>query len=403
MLNIDDALALITSECQPLPAEVVGLSHGLDLILAQNVVADLDLPPFDKSLVDGFAVRSADLAPSGQTTLTIVETVHAGTEPKCVVGPGQATRIMTGAPLPQGADAVLMVENCQVTHDRVTTSKAPRPGQNWMPKGREMKAGQLLLSPGARLTPPTIGLLASVGCAEIRAVPQPRVAVVPTGDELVGVSHLPGPGQIRDSNGPTLDALVRGDNLGRVALHSSAPDDRAGLLARLTEASASADVLLVCGGVSAGDRDLVPWALSELGVEPRFHGVAIKPGKPLWFGVRRKPNPLIVFGLPGNPSSVVVSYLIFVRRALALLAGQRASALSFEEVPLARGFDQKGDRTTFHPSRRLADGSVEPMDWAGSPDLRTLALSDGFAVFPPGDRRYEAGSLIRFFSAHARF
>jgi molybdopterin molybdotransferase len=266
-----------------------------------------------------------------------------------------------------------------------------------------MRAGDALLRRGDRLNAARIGLLASVGKAEVLVVPRPGVAIAPTGDELVEPDQEPGPGQIRNSNGSLLQALAQGDDVRSERL-PIAPDEPDGLRALLTRGLA-ADVLLITGGVSAGNRDLVPDALDALGVERVFHKVRLKPGKPIWFGVgpRRddgSPGPL-VFGLPGNPVSGLVGFLLFVRPALKVLRGQTTSTGPLPRYRLAQVFDHRGDRATYHPARLVAglDGlEIEPLPWAGSADLRTVASADGFAAFPAGDQRYSPGETVEFLS-----
>jgi molybdopterin molybdotransferase len=273
------------------------------------------------------------------------------------------------------------------------------PGRNRMPRGREMRAGEVVLERGEVLNAARLGLLASVGRSRVAVVPRPRVSVVSTGDELVDPDQFPGPGQIRNSNATVLRALSAGFGADAGTL-PIAPDEPVALRESLARGLA-ADVLLITGGVSAGNRDLVPEALAALGVARVFHKIRLKPGKPLWFGVGPGRDaggpPPLVFGLPGNPVSGVVGFVLFVRPALDALAARPGPADRTVAARLATRFDHSGDRPTYHPARRVADGSVEPLDgWAGSADLRTVARADGFAVFPAGDRSYQPGEIVRF-------
>ena len=250
------------------------------------MAADLDSPPFRKALVDGFAVRAADLGHCGGRFALGME-VPAGRTPDRPLAPGNAALVMTGAPLPDGADAIVMREAADLSEPGFVTfdpSVSIASGLNWLRRGREMGAGEVVLRAGQRLTPARIGLLATVGRAEVPAIPRPRVAVVPTGDELVEPDRVPGPGQIRNSNAAMLRALAESWGAEAWTL-PIAPDEPGALRSILAEGLESADVLLVAGGVSEGDRDLVPAALVGLGVAPVFHKVRLKPGKPLWFGV----------------------------------------------------------------------------------------------------------------------
>lgn len=400
MLTVDEALRSVRAHAAPLPPRPAPLAEALGLVLAEDVSADLDLPPFDKALMDGYAVRSADLA-DGNRRLLVGEEITAGRTPTRPLASGEAAAIMTGAPLPAGADAVVMVERTRRAGDHVVIEGpdvAPR--QNWLPRGREMRSGEVVLTRGTPLTPPRLGLLASVGRTSVQVIPRPKVAVVSTGDELVEPGQVPGRGQIRNSNATMLRALAVSSGCDAEIL-PTAPDEPDALHAILGR-GLTADVMLVSGGVSAGNRDLVPAALERLGVSNVFHKIRLKPGKPLWFGVgpaRADGNPgTLVFGLPGNPVSGVVGFILFVRSTLGLLAGQGNRADRSFSARLAAPFTHQGDRPTYYPAR-VVEGdtpAVCPLDWAGSADLRTVASADGFAVFPAGDRRYEAGEIVQF-------
>ena len=317
MLSVDEALRDVLEHAAPLPPRRVPLAESLGCALAEAVTADRDSPPFDKALLDGYAIRSSDFEGVGPVTLDVIEEITAGRTPSTPIGRGQCTGIMTGAPMPIGADAVVMVEESRRDGDRVvlSPSKPPRAGAGRLERGREMKAGETLLRAGEVIGPVTLGLLASVGHVEPMVIPRPSVAIVPTGDELVPPEAEPGPGQIRNSNASTLDGLARAAGAATVVA-PIAPDDPEALSAALSNAL-KADVVLVTGGVSAGKLDLVPGILAGLGVRSIFHKVRLKPGKPLLFGVGKprddgRPAPL-VFGLPGNPASGVVGFLLFVR------------------------------------------------------------------------------------------
>ncbi|HEV3164291.1 MAG TPA: gephyrin-like molybdotransferase Glp [Isosphaeraceae bacterium] len=404
MLTIDEALKQVLDHARPLPPRRRPLGEAIGCFLAEDVTADRDLPPFDKALVDGYAVRAADLANGAPRSLRIGEEIMAGQTPTRPLAPGEAALIMTGAPLPSGADAVVMLEHTgRPEPDIVVLNDEPvSVGKNRLPRGREMRAGDLLLRQGDLLSPVRLGLLASIGRTEVQVVPCPNVAVLPTGDELVEPDLVPGPGQIRNSNATLLRSMAQACGVRAEAL-PIARDELEHLRAAL-ERGLKADVLLVAGGVSAGQRDLVPATLEALGVTAVFHKVRLKPGKPLWFGIgpaRGDCPGSLVFGLPGNPVSGVVGFLLFVRPALEILWGKDATPVVNRRARLASPFVHRGDRSTYHPSRWIegktgSEPLIEPLDWAGSADLRAVAQADGFAVFPAGDHHYSAGDTIEF-------
>jgi molybdopterin molybdotransferase len=277
-----------------------------------------------------------------------------------------------------------------------------RPGLNRLVRGREMKAGETLLARGTQLDAAKLGLIASAGRTEVLAHIRPTIKVVPTGDELVPVSEIPQPGQIRNSNGVMIAGLARSWGAVEVIECPIAPDHPARLRSALDDAIGRSDVILVCGGVSAGTKDLVPEALADLGVCQVFHKVNVKPGKPLWFGVLpylMSAWGQLVFGLPGNPVSGVVCFLLFVRPALEALAGLPPKRTQLASFRLGAPYEHRGDRPTYHPAR-LIDEQVFPLDWAGSADLRSVALSDGFAAFPAGDAGYRVGDPVDFLPLH---
>ncbi len=390
MLTVAEAREIVLQNTRPLaPTDTPLAPAPLGAVLAEDVVSDLDMPPYDKAMMDGYAVRSADL-PGGRGTLTVVEEVTAGCVPRHALQDGEATRIMTGAPIPQGADAVVMVERTRLEGDRVAIDdRPPAPGQNVMPRGREMRRGETVLAAGSVLRPQEIGLLATVGRTSARLHPAPRVAVLSTGDEVVEAREWPGPGQIRNGNGPMLCAQAARAG-GRVQYLGIARD-RVDSLAPLVAEALRADLLLLSGGVSAGKLDLVPGVLQEAGVRAHFHKVEMKPGKPVFFGTR---GDALVFGLPGNPVSALVCFELFARPALRQLAGHAEPGPFLVRAALADDFAYRTDRPTYHPAVLEVDDSgwrVRPVAWHGSPDLRGLTRANAFVIFPPGDHRHPAG------------
>jgi molybdopterin molybdotransferase len=300
MLSVAEALAQVLDRARQLAPVARPIAESLGLVLAEDVTSDVDSPPHDKSLVDGYAVVAADLA-SGTAELDVVEEVTAGSVPAQLVAAGCATRIMTGAPIPSGADAVVMIERTEALPGdnlgrvRITSDRAA-PGQNIMRRAASMARGQTVLAAGSIVRAIEIGLLAEVGRSEVRVIDRPTVAVLATGNELVSHAQVPAAGQIRNSNGPLLAAAAIA--AGAVAVELGiARDEPETLRARIGTALAS-DVVVISGGVSAGVLDLVPGVLAELGVEQVFHKVNLKPGKPLWFGTSSS-SPLTGVG-PGS-------------------------------------------------------------------------------------------------------
>lgn len=398
MLEIDDALNLVLAQAHSLAPSRHARENALGLVLAEAVHSDIDSPPHDKSIVDGYALIAADAQGAG-TELAVLEEITAGQVPTCRVMPGTSSRIMTGAPLPDGADAVVMVERTELlSSDRVRIDQeAVRSGQNIMRRASSLAHGQTVLQPGCSLRAIEIGLLAEVGRSQVSAIPRPRVAVLATGNELVACEQTPGPSQIRNSNGAMLAALVL--QAGGEAVNLGIGRDDSDELSTLCSRGLQCDALVVSGGVSAGVLDLVPGVLAALGVEQVFHKINLKPGKPLWFGVRRQGTGKVVpvFGLPGNPVSSLVCFELFVRPAIARLAGRSDGGLQQATARLGSEYHQRGDRVTMFPAalKREAGNLIAiPLDWRGSGDLRTLTEAQGLIHFPAGERRFAAGDEV---------
>lgn len=397
MISIEEALTLVLAQAVPRPPQTVALADALGLVLAEDVTSGLDSPPHDKAMVDGYALCSTDLA-AGHAELKILEEVTAGALPQQPVGRGCATRIMTGAPLPDGADAVVPVERTRLENpERVRIEAGPvAPGENILRRGAVLKCGDVVLWHGALVRPVEIGLLCEVGKTAIQAVPRPRLAVLATGNELVDADREPGPGQIRNSNSPMLAAAAQ--RAGAVPTDLGIARDEPDHLARLISVGLEHDVLLLSGGVSAGVLDLVPGVLKQLGVEQVFHKVRLKPGKPLWFGVRRADDGTrLVFGLPGNPVSSLVCFELFVRPALARLRGLERYGQGTVQARLATRFTHRGDRPTYHPAvlESSPHGPVaRTVAWQGSADLRGIAAANALIMFAAGNRDYAAGEEV---------
>jgi molybdopterin molybdotransferase len=387
MLSIDQARAAVLAEVRPLPAEEVALADALGRVLAEDVTAAVDLPPFVNSAMDGFAVRSG---PSGRR-LTVVGESRAGAPADRALGDGEAIRISTGAMLPEGADAVLQIELVSEDGDSIVLNDEVQPGRNTRSAGEDVRAGTPVLQAGTTLGPAEIGMAASAGRGSLHCGRRPRVTVIGTGDELVGPGDELGPGQIHDSNGPMLSALVRRAGADVRALRVE--DDRVATVAAVEQALADTDVLLLSGGVSVGPHDHVKPALEANGVEEVFWRVALRPGKPTWFGVKREDPPVLVLGLPGNPVSAYVTFTLFAAPALAKLQGARAAAAS-RRARFGSAVTRHPDRDECIRVRVDADGIATPTGPQGSHMLSSLVQADGLALIPRGDEPLAGGTDV---------
>ena len=355
-------------------------------VLAETIAADRDYPPTARSVRDGFAVRSLDLP----GRLLVIGEVRAGETFHGTVGTGEAVEIMTGAPMPHGADQVVMVEDTQRDGGFVLTNQAAVPGGNFNPRGCEAQAGQTVLEP-KRLCFADIGMLATLGRSNVNVYRRPRVAVLATGDEVVDITQLPRPDQVRNSNAHSLAAQVRRAGGEPVLLPVARDEYEATRL--LIQRGLAEDLLLLSGGVSAGKYDLVEKVLGDLGAEFFFTRVRIQPGQPLVFGrVQGK----YFFGLPGNPASTMVTFEAVARAAVELLSGMPQTMLPLLEARLTAPFRQKPGLTRFLPATLGSDGtSITPVAWKGSGDVPALARANCFLVSDPQRERYEPGENIR--------
>lgn len=390
MLEVAAALETVLRFARPLVAQSTALGPGaLGRIVAEDLAADIDSPPFTKALMDGYALRTADLV-AGQGKLKIVGELPAGKTPTKPVGVGEAIRIFTGAVMPEGADAVVMQERCERTDNTVTINdNGLAAGKNVLPRGAEMAAGEIVVPAGSRITPALIGLLAGMGRTEVKLYPWPRVRVLATGSELVDAKQTPVAGQIRNTNGPML--LAQAARVGAlVADFGIGPDDEPALRDLIRDALDASDVLLLAGGVSVGDYDLVPKVLASLGVEVRFHKVRMKPGKPLLFGTLGNK---LVFGLPGNPGSAFIGFELFVASAIRAMLGYADPGPRYRTLALTDGLKANHDRPTYHPAI-VGDNGVRPQPWVGSADLRSLARVNAFVVLPAGPVEYAAEAMV---------
>jgi molybdopterin molybdotransferase len=376
------------AKVRPAPGtEEVSLLEAAGRVLAQSVTADRDYPPVARSVRDGFAVRADDLA--GE--LLVIGEVRAGETFAGEVKTGQAVEIMTGAPLPRGADAVVMVEHVTVAGDRVIVPRTLRAGENVSPQGCEAHRSETLLQPGRRLGFAGIALLATVGWSRVPVFRKPRIAILATGDEIIDVNETPLDHQLRNSNAQSLAVQVA--RAGGCPQILPVARDVYDATRELVEQGLQFDLLLLSGGVSAGKYDIVERVLAELGAQFFFDRVLIQPGQPLVFGrVRDR----LFFGLPGNPASTMVTFEIFARAAVEMLGGETEPILPLLWSKLTQEFRQKTGLMRFLPARVSADGSeVTPVQWQGSGDVPAQARANAFLVTEPERENWAAGELIR--------
>ena len=356
-------------------------------VLAEEIAADRDYPPFARSARDGYAVRAADLP--GELRLT--GEVRAGEMFEGAVGRGEAVEIMTGAPLPAGADAVVMIEHTERSGDNIRTDRAAKPGDNFNPRGSEARRGEVVLPAGRRIGFAEIAVLAMTGRRCVSVYRQPRVAILPTGDEIVEAGEQPLEFQIRNSNAWSLAAQVR--RAGAIPELLPIARDNYESTRGLIERGLEVDLLLLSGGVSAGKYDIVERVLADLGAEFFFDRVLIQPGQPLVFGAARA---RYFFGLPGNPASTMVTFELFARAAIDRLSGSAEASLPLLRAALTRDFRHKPGLTRFLPARLSEDGkSVTPESWHGSGDIPALARANAFLVAEASRESWAAGDDIR--------
>jgi molybdopterin molybdotransferase len=425
VLSFEEARHLVeqfAAGVSPEEVETVDLLAGLGRVLAEGILADRDFPPFARATRDGYAVRAADVAET-PARLEVVGEVKAGDWPEpgvCSVGRGQAVGIMTGAPLPEGADAVVMVEHTlpipepavklvgKFVDKLLEVRRSISVGENFVPRGAEARAGQLLLDRGRRLEHAGIAIAASVGKSRVQVFRKPRVAVLSTGDEVVEVDATPGPAQIRNSNSYSLAAQVQ--NAGGEAVRLEIAPDERGRLRTLIEEGLGCDLLLLTGGVSMGKYDLVEQVLGELKAEFYFTGAEIQPGRPVVFGScgggsstrsgrvgDSPPHKRYFFGLPGNPVSTMVTFELFARPMIEALAGMAPQRLIFLRARLKSEIRTKTGLKRFLPavlSGEFENAEVELARWQGSGDIAALARANCYVVIPPDRERMEAGEWV---------
>ncbi len=393
MRTVPEALAIVRANVPEPCVDEVDLTKALGHTLAEEIRADRDLPPWDKAMMDGYAVRAEDVART-PVELEVVGSGTAGRMPDRGVEGRQAARIMTGAPVPAGADCVVNLERTRPLSGgtRVSVDEGVARGAHVTPRGQDARAGDLLLPLGALVRPAEVGVLAGVGKARVQVFRRPTCAILATGDELVEVDAAPTGAQIRNSNAYALAAQAQSARLA-VAHLGIVGDDRERMRARLRTAFQT-DLVLTTGGVSVGDKDFVKECLVAEGAEILFDRVAIKPGKPLTFARRGRCR---IFALPGNPASAFVGFEVFVRPFLAVFTRDPSVERAMVRARLLRAIANKGDRTMYVPARITGDGPdrvAEPVGWHGSGDFVGLSRANGLALIPPDGPGGKEGDAV---------
>ncbi len=402
MIPLDEAQRILAAQVPRLEAETVPLAAALGRVLAERIVADGDYPPFDRSMMDGYAVRSADVR-TAPTQLRVVGEVRAGQMPGVALSAGQCVQINTGAPVPPGADAVVPVERSRPGPDGETVelSETARAGEHVAPRGSCARADETVLEAGTELGPLQLAAAATVGRTALRVGRRPRVAMLVTGDELVGTGETPRGGQIRNSNGHFFAAALR--QWGIEPLDLGVVGDEPAALRTALARGLEADVLITSGGISKGGHDLVPGTLEALGVEMLFRQVRIKPGKPTLFG--RTPAGGLVFALPGNPMSCFVGMWLMVRPMLRAMQGAPLRFSARIAVAAGAALKANGNREAFIPAR--VDGGVRgrlcatPVRWSGSGDPLGAAAANAMIVRPIEAPAVAAGEPVDVFALEA--
>ncbi|MEW6026027.1 MAG: gephyrin-like molybdotransferase Glp [Planctomycetota bacterium] len=411
MITVEQALDIIRQNIPPAQFEKIPLTGSLGRVLAEDVFSDVDMPPFDKSAMDGYAVRSEDIQ-SPPVELEVLEIVPAGSMPSKEVKPGKAIKIMTGAPVPRGADAVIMVESTKYEPSTRTVRclNTITKDANICFKSEDIKAGDMVVPRDTRITPQAVGLLAAVGKDKVLAYKYPSIAIATTGDELVEVNQKPKGAQIRNSN--TYSLLAQLTNMGMPVTSLGIARDNIDIMTGKISEGLKSDILILTGGVSMGDFDIVEDVFKRQGVKILFDKVAIKPGKPMVFGIA--PKGQLVFGLPGNPVSAFVITEIFIKEALSILCNDPVLKNRIIEAELSAPIESVSNRQQYLTARVkrselravtpmnigvatrvLSECLVEPIEGHGSADIVSLSRADAFIIVPPDSAPLPAGSRLK--------
>ena len=386
MISFGQAFDIVMSTGFRTGTEAISYTDSLNRILAGDIASDMDLPPFKKSSVDGFACRKTDL----ENDLEILETIPAGNWPSKTVGSNQCSRIMTGAPVPDGADCVIMVEDTEMLLTGLVRFRSSFKKENIAKKGEDVREGELVLRAGKKIRPQDIAVMASVGHILVTVSKMPRVAVISSGSELVEPDIIPGISQIRNSNASQLmSQIARAGASGKY--YGIAADDEAQTLSIVEKAILENDMVLLTGGVSMGDFDFVPSVLERAGVKILFTRIAVQPGKPTTFGLHSRS---VIFGLPGNPVSSFIQFEVLVRPLLSKMMGCEWKPLSIN-MPMNEKFMRRfADKMAFIPVKITDNSCVSPVEYHGSAHISALPEADGIISMPVGKKIFEKGEVV---------
>ena len=386
MILFEEALKIISKSAAPLASEKIKLEECLGRVLASDVFSDMDMPPFDKSAVDGYACRRDDL----DKELKVLETIPAGKMPTRLIGPGECSKLMTGGMLPKGADTVIMVEDVEITGHDTIRFVAPKTASNFCLKAEDIRKDEKVLTKGTQIRPQEIAVLASVGCAFPEVFKQPRIGIISTGDELVEPSETPAESQIRNSNAYQLMAQAKCANCSS-HYFGIARDTEIETLQIIQQAAAASDIVILTGGISAGDFDFVPAVIQQAGYEIKFRQLAVQPGKPVIFATREGKY---LVALPGNPVSSFVQFELLVKHLIKIITGNEGKP---EQVKIAMGADYTRKRTTrkaFFPVTFSSEGTVMPTEYHGSAHIHSYIHADGIVTIEIGETEIKKGTLV---------
>lgn len=386
MIQFEEAVRIVLDSARSGDTEFVEMNESLFRVLAEDVNSDIQMPPFNKSAVDGYACKKENLS----IELEVVEIIPAGRAPEKIIAPGQCAKIMTGAPVPEGADVVIMVEDVQELDSGYIRYKKDSVKDNICYIGEDIKAGETVITANTLIQPQHIAVMATAGYVKAKVYKQLKVGVISTGDELVEPSIKPGLSQIRNSNAYQLLAQVK--KIGGIPDYLGiALDTEESTREKISEAFLRNDVVLLTGGVSMGDYDYVPQILNELGVDLKFKSIAVQPGRPTVFGVLKNK---FIFGLPGNPVSSFVQFELLVKPMLYRMAGLEYEHLRLR-LPMAVEYERKrSGRMSWMPVKITAEGEILPLEYHGSAHINALTLAHGLIAMPVGKTKMEKGELV---------